>query len=329
MVDLWADVLVVDLAYPLHRLLREGGHLGGGEVVLELLGALRAGDGARDGLVHENPAQRQLRQGVPFGNQLFELLGCPEAGFEVHAREGFAAVEGLAFAVEIAVVVRRELAVGAHLAGEEAAGERDAGENADVPLLGEREELLGWLLAEDVEDDLDGLHVRVVEGHPRFLDLLYAHTVVADLARLLQPVQRLEGGVLTVRLCRRAMELQQVQGIDPKVLQATLDEGRQVVVIVSFRNVRIEATSGLGRDQYFIVWSVLQETTDELLAASVAVYVRRVEKVHAEVDRAVKRGVGGVIAHSAPVAPEGPDAEAELRDAHPRLPEVSILQSFV
>src|SRR5215208_1285915 len=161
MVDLRADAAVVDLAYPSHRLLREGGHLGGGEVVLELLGALRAGDGAGDGPVHKDPAQRQLCQRVPFRNQLFKLLGSRESDLKRHAREGLAPIEGLPFAVEVAVVVQSELAVGAHLAGEEAAGKRDAGEYAYVPLLGEREELLGWLLAEDVEDDLDGLHAGV------------------------------------------------------------------------------------------------------------------------------------------------------------------------
>src|SRR5918994_6290677 len=84
------------------------------------------------------------------------------------------------------------------------------------------------------------------------------------------------GVLLTVDFRWRAVELQQVQGFDPEVVQATLDEGREVVVIVSFRSVGIQASSGLGRDQDLIVRAVLQELGDYLLAASVAVDVRRI-----------------------------------------------------
>ena len=59
------------------------------------------------------------------------------------------------------------------------------------------------------------------------------------------------------------MELQQVQGFSPEVGQATFDEGREVVVIVSFRGVGIEASSCLGRDLYLIVRAILQEPGDE------------------------------------------------------------------
>src|ERR671912_211475 len=181
----------------------------------------------------------------------------------------------------------------------------------------------------NVEDDLDGRDARIIEGHPRLLDLLHAHAVITKLSCFLQPVQRLEGRVLTVDFRWRAVELQQVQGFDPEVVQATLDEGREVVVIVSFRSVGIQASSGLGRDQDLIVRAVLHELGDYLLAASVAVDVRRIEEVHPEVDRAVQSGVGVVLTYSTPVAPECPGAEADLRDTHPRLPEVSISQSPV
>src|SRR5215212_10843395 len=93
MVDLRTNPLVVDLTDALHRLLGERGHLGGGEVVLDLLGAFGAGDGAGDGRVHQDPAQRQLREGITLGYATFELLGGPEAGLEVHPGEGLPLIE--------------------------------------------------------------------------------------------------------------------------------------------------------------------------------------------------------------------------------------------
>src|SRR5829696_3446611 len=205
MVDLRADVVVVDPSYPLHRLLGEGWHSCGGHIVLDLLGTLRAGDSAGDRGVHQDPAQSQLRQRIPLWHQFLQLLRGPQAGLEVHAGEGLAPVEGLTLAVEVAVIVGGELALGAHLPGEEAARERDTGEDAYVPFLRKRKELLGGFLAEDVKDNLDGLHTGIVERHPRLLDLLDADPVVLYLPCLLQTIQRLEGLVLPVGLGRRAM----------------------------------------------------------------------------------------------------------------------------
>src|SRR5919206_1476770 len=98
MVDLRADVAVVDLAYAVHGLLGEGWHLGSGEVVLDLLRASGAGDSAGDRRVHQDPAQSELRQGAPPGHQLSELLRGLEPGLEVHAREGLAPIKGLPLA---------------------------------------------------------------------------------------------------------------------------------------------------------------------------------------------------------------------------------------
>src|SRR5918994_2128054 len=105
MVGLRADVMVVDPSYPLHRLLGEGWHSRSGHIVLDLLGTLRAGDSAGDRRVHQDPAQSQLRQRIPHWHQFLQLLRGPQAGLEVHAGEGLAPVEGLALAVEVAVIV--------------------------------------------------------------------------------------------------------------------------------------------------------------------------------------------------------------------------------
>src|SRR5215207_7399747 len=134
-----AHVLVVDLARPPHGLVRERWHLGGCHVILHLRRVLAAGDSAADGGVHQDPTQRQLREGVPLGDELLQLLRGFETWFEVDAGEGLPAIEGLALAVEGAVVVFGERALSAHLTREEAARQRYAGQDADVTFFRERE----------------------------------------------------------------------------------------------------------------------------------------------------------------------------------------------
>src|SRR5215204_1923304 len=64
--DLLADVAVVDLPRSLHDLGGEQRHLGRGDVVLDLGGALSAWDGAGDGGVHEDPTYGDLCEGISF-----------------------------------------------------------------------------------------------------------------------------------------------------------------------------------------------------------------------------------------------------------------------
>src|SRR5918997_1096025 len=106
--DLGPDGTIVDLARPPHGLVRQRRHPCGGHVILHLGGVLAAGDGAGDRGVHEDPTQRELREGVPLGHDLLQLLRRLQARLEVDAGEGLAAVESLPFPVEGAVVVRGE-----------------------------------------------------------------------------------------------------------------------------------------------------------------------------------------------------------------------------
>src|SRR5215212_2762585 len=76
--DLVADVAVVDLPSSLHRLFGERGHLGGGDVVLDLRRVLAARDGTGDGRVHQDPTQSELRQGVSLRDKLLQLFGGQE-----------------------------------------------------------------------------------------------------------------------------------------------------------------------------------------------------------------------------------------------------------
>src|ERR687894_221818 len=325
-VNLQANGAIVDLLHAFHRPLVERGNLDRGHVVLDLGRILAAGDGAGDGRVHQDPTQRELRQRVPLRHEPLELFGGPQPRLEVHARERLAPVEGLAVTVEVPVVGGVECPLRAHLAGEEAARERHAGQDAYVALLGEREELLDGLLAEDVEDDLDGLDAGVVQRHPRLLHPLHAHAVVLYLAGPLQLLERLEGRVLTVSLRGRAVELEKVKRLDAEVPEAPLDEGREVLGVVPFGGVRVEAAAGLGRDEDLVARAVLEQPADELLAAAIAVDVGGIEKVDAEVYSAVEGGVGVVLAHGPPLAAEGPGAEADLGHPHPGLSQAAVVQ---
>src|SRR5829696_3646750 len=65
--NLFADAAVVDLPRSLHGLTGERVHLCCGDVILDLGYILAARDGAGDGWVHEDPTQRELREGVSLG----------------------------------------------------------------------------------------------------------------------------------------------------------------------------------------------------------------------------------------------------------------------
>src|SRR4028119_1440872 len=99
----------------------------------------------------------------------------------------------------------------------------------------------GGLLREVVKDDLARPAPGIIQRHARLLDLLHAHAVVLDLAGPLQLVESLEGGVLTVHLCGRAVDLQEVQGFDAEVPEAPLDDGGEDFGVVALRGGWVEA----------------------------------------------------------------------------------------
>ena len=94
---------------------------------LGLAGAFGAGDRAGDGIEHEDPAQRELRERRVLGYEPLQFFHGFQPGFVVHAGESFAAVEGFAVTVELAVIVGAESRLARHLAGEQTAGEWNAG----------------------------------------------------------------------------------------------------------------------------------------------------------------------------------------------------------
>ncbi len=77
-----------------------------------------------------------------------------QSDLERNAGEGFADVEGLPVAIEVAVIVRGEGRVPAHFSGQDAARQRYAHDNADIAPHRLGEEQVGGTVPEHVEDDL-------------------------------------------------------------------------------------------------------------------------------------------------------------------------------
>src|SRR5207248_9802160 len=109
------------------------------------------------------------------------------------------------------------------------------------------EEQAGRTLTEDVEDDLDGRHTRILDRLQRLLDLLDAHAVCADEALGNQPVAGLEDSRFVVDLPRRTMELDEINDVDTEVLQRALQPAAEVVVGV-LRELERCAPTELRRD---------------------------------------------------------------------------------
>jgi hypothetical protein len=58
-----SKTVIIDLSHGFHCIVGERRQVGSGRVFFYLLGAFGAGDGAADGVVHEDPAEGELREG--------------------------------------------------------------------------------------------------------------------------------------------------------------------------------------------------------------------------------------------------------------------------
>jgi hypothetical protein len=82
------------------------------------------------------------------------------------------------------------------------------------------------------------------------------------------------------------MELQQVEAVDLQVLQTALDELAEVVRVVARRVVRAQPAPGLGGDVERLA-ALFAQLCQQALATAVTVNVCSVEKIDAQVERAV------------------------------------------
>ena len=314
MMDGGFDAGVVDLLEGFEGAGGDGGEVGGAGVVGNLVRALGAGDGAGDGGMHVYPAEGELGEGLLAGDEGADFVHDLEAEVVVHAGEGFAAVEGFAVAVVGAVVVAGEGGVAAEFAGEEAGGEGDAGEDADAFLFGLGEEEVGGALAEEVEDDLDGLDVGVFDGFEGFLDAFDADAVEADFAGLDEFVEEGKDLGAVVDGGGGAVELEEFEAVGFEVFEGAVHEGGEILAVVAAGGVGVEAAAGLGGDVELGVGAVAAEAGEEAFGVAVAVNVGGVEEVDAEVEGFVEGGEGLVIADGAPTAADGPATEANGGD---------------
>src|SRR5690606_18637128 len=308
------DVLLVDARDLAHGLVGQRRQVGGGDIGQGLLRVLRAGDDHAHRLVHQDPAQRELRQGRAFRHQRTQLLHRCQADLVGHAGEGLADVEGLAVAVEVAVVAFLEAGIRAELAAEHAAGQRYARDHRHAAALGLGEEQLRRAQAEHVEDDLHAGDVRVFDRLEGFLDALDAHAVARDRAALDQPLQVFEQLRVVVGVGRRAMQLQQVEGLDLQVAAAAVDPLLQVLRDVAGHLLPGQATPGLGRHERALAAALLEHARDQALGMAVAVHVGGVDEIQAGIQRRGQRGDRLAVVDRAPGRADRPGAEADLAD---------------
>src|SRR4051812_10939966 len=114
-------------------------------------------------------------------------------------------------AIKIPVVVSGELRIAAQLSRKHATCKRHARQNAHLPLLRERKEHFCRSLAKAIENYLDTLHVGELDRFQRLLYSLDTHAVVAQFSRLHEIVQNTEHLRMVIKVCRRAVQLQQIK----------------------------------------------------------------------------------------------------------------------
>src|SRR5450759_983551 len=177
LVDERLRALLVELADPVHRRRREWRQVRRCRVRPGLVGRLRAGDGGRHLVGHEDPPQRQLGERGAVRHERAQFLHELQPRLVVEAGERLPDVEGFAVAVERAVVAGIERSLARERAGQEARREGHPGQDADVAAGGLGQEAVSRALADQVVDDLDARDARVLDRLERLLDALNADAV--------------------------------------------------------------------------------------------------------------------------------------------------------
>src|SRR5947209_14320685 len=113
-------------------------------------------------------------------------------------------------AIKVAMIVRSEAGIGLKFAGEQAAGQRNASENADLFFLSSREEQFGGPQPEAIENDLYRLHVGKFDSLQCFFDFLHTDAVVAEFSGFHQIIQDSDDLRAIIQFRWRAVELEQI-----------------------------------------------------------------------------------------------------------------------
>src|ERR1700733_12730396 len=155
---------VVDLAHAVHHFRCERRQSRGQCVVRHLAGSFASGDSTGNSIEHEDPTQCELAHAHAFRRQSTQFFDGCQCYFVIDPREGFANIEALPLAIEVAVIVIGKLGVGLELAREQAAGQGNPRQYAHLPQLCLGKEERSGTLAKAVEDDLDALYVGELDG---------------------------------------------------------------------------------------------------------------------------------------------------------------------
>ena len=322
--DVGPQVLVVQPLDLAQRLRAKGRKGRGGRVLPGLRGTARAGDDRAHPRLLDRPAQRRLGgrrraavscaripgEGARSGRDGGELGRRPHASRVVHAGEGLAGVERLPVPVEGAVVVGGERGRQRVAAGQQTGRERDADDDAGPGRRGRGQHRVKRLAAERVEDDLDGGDARMGDRREGLVTGLDRDPVGGDAVLSHQRVERVVDGAGGEHRRRRAVQLDQVEAVDPEVGPRAVGPGTEVRQRVVLR-LLIGPAAHLGGDHDGAARLLGQEPADDLLAAPVAVDVGGVEEGDAGLGRSPQHGQGVGLADRAPVGTELPGAEAD------------------
>src|SRR4051794_25420003 len=109
------------------------------------------------------------------------------------------------------------------------------------------------------------------------------------------------------------MELKQIDCFCRQILQAAIHKCCEVFTIVAFERLCKQAPSGLGSDMNLFA-SASPHPGDEPLASAIAINVRRIYKIDAQIDRPLERSQRFLVFDRSPGAPDRPGAEAHSRN---------------
>ena len=322
-----ADLFLVEGVDLTKEWIGERKEVGGGDVLFDLGWSTGARNGAGDRWLLEDPAESELGEGHSgraIGEERAQSVDGGELRSIVDSGEGFALIEGGAVAIEGAMVIGGKVARGSQLSRQHPGGEGETRQNGHLPLSGLREESLGRALSEEVVDDLDRLNSRILDRLECLLDAFDADAVEADLSRSDETIKGVEDLRVVVDICRRAVQLEEVERLSLKETETAFDKGGQVPESIAGGDVGIEPPASLGSNED-LCGALTPELGQEALAAAITVDIGSIEEVDAKVDRAMQRVEGLAIRDLAPTASDCPRSETDWRHAPAGSPKWSSL----
>ncbi|OIQ77658.1 hypothetical protein GALL_406440 [mine drainage metagenome] len=211
------------------------------------------------------------------------------------------------------MVIGRKSTLRTHLAAEQPGRQGEPCQDAHAAFLGLLKQQLRRALAKQVVNDLHALHTREFNGFERLFDLLDADPIVAQLASLHHVIEHAKHFRHVENLRRRAVQLQQVDGLGVEVDQAALNKSRQVAAVVTGCHMGVQAPASLGGDIKRLA-AFAAQSCQQTLTTAIAIHIGTVKKVHAQIERAVQGTHGLRVIDFTPGTPDGPGTKADSRD---------------